>query len=47
MPRQEPRVFTECAVRLATESLEDHGSEWDTIRQMVKRLAVPPETECK
>ena len=47
MPRQYPKEFRERAVRLATESLDEHASQWSTIRQVATRLGVGPETRRK
>lgn len=44
MPKQYPREFEERAVRLVTESRDDHETEWSAMRQMPTRLGVGPET---
>ena len=40
MPRQYPKEFRERAVRLVTESLEEHDTRWSTIAQVATRLGV-------
>jgi transposase len=44
MPRQYPGEFRERAVRLVTESRDDHETEWSAMRQVATRLGVGPET---
>ena len=44
MPRQYPKELTERAVRLVTESLDEHDTQWSTIRQVATRLGVGQET---
>jgi len=44
MPRQYPKEFRERAVRLVTESLDEHDSQWSTICQVATRLGVGQET---
>jgi hypothetical protein len=38
MPRQYPKEFRERAVRLVTESLDEHDTQWSTIRQVATGL---------
>jgi transposase len=42
MPRQYPKEFRERAVRLVTESLDEHDTQWATIAQVATRLGVGP-----
>jgi len=44
MPKQYPRDFRRRAIRLVTESRDDHETEWSAIRQVATRLDVGPET---
>jgi transposase len=44
MPRQYPKDFRDRAVRLVTESREDHETEWATIQVVASRLNVGAET---
>jgi transposase-like protein len=42
MRGQYPKEFRERAVRLVTESLDEHGMQWSTIAQVATRLGVGP-----
>ncbi len=44
MPKQYPRDFRERAVRLVSESVGDHETEWATIQRVASRLGVAGET---
>ncbi len=44
MPRQYPKDFGDRAVRLVTESREDHETEWAAIQVVASRLNVGAET---
>jgi hypothetical protein len=44
MPRQYPKDFRDRAVRLVTESREDHETEWAAIQIVASRLNVGAET---
>jgi transposase len=44
MPRQYPKDFRDRAVRLVTESREDHETEWAAIQIVASRLSVGAET---
>ena len=44
MPRQYPQDFRDRAVRLVTESREDHETEWAAIQIVASRLSVGAET---
>jgi len=44
MPGHDPKEFRERAVRLVTESLDEHDTQWSTIRQVATRLGVGRET---
>lgn len=44
MPRQYPKDFRDRAVRLVTESKEDHVTEWAAIQVVASRLNVGAET---
>ena len=44
MPRQYPKEFRDRAVRLVTESREDHETEWAAIQIVASRLNVGAET---
>jgi len=44
MPRQYPRDFRERAVRLVTESKEEHETEWAAIQVVAGRLNIGAET---
>lgn len=44
MPRQYPQEFSDRAVRLVTESREDHETEWAGIQIVASRLNVGAET---
>jgi transposase-like protein len=40
MPRRDPKEFRERAVRLVTESLDEHDTQWSTTAQVATRLGV-------
>jgi transposase-like protein len=42
MRGQYPKEFRERAVRLVTESLDEHDVQWSTIAQVATRLGVEP-----
>jgi transposase len=44
MPRQYPKEIRDRAVRLVTESREDHETEWAAIQIVASRLNVGAET---
>jgi transposase len=44
MPRQYPKDFRDLAMRLVTESREDHETEWAAIQVVASRLNVGAET---
>jgi len=44
MPRQFPPEFRQRALRLLAESRENHGSEYEAIKQVSSRLGISPES---
>ena len=44
MPRQFPPEFRQRALRLLAESRQNHGSEYEAIKQVSSRLGISPES---